>query len=214
VPNLPKALAFVNGRPFLSYLLDQLIEAEAQNVILCTGYQGELIKETFKNNYKDLDIEYSHERTQLGTGGALRNALDLIEFESVLVMNGDSYCGIDLKYYIDWSFNNKYNASLVLTKVKDTGRYGKVRIDNKGRIIGFEEKSMDALPGLINAGIYMFNRWLLKSIPPEIKFSIEQDFLPNLVNKELYGFCSDGKFIDIGTPESLIEAGEFFGKGQ
>lgn len=213
ISNLPKVLSPVNGRPFLSYILDQLVDTGIQEVILCTGHLGDLIREAFGHTYKGLAIQYSHELASLGTGGALRHALALVQSEYVLAMNGDSYCDINLKSYIDWHFNKKYNASLVLTKVENTSRYGSIKFDKDGCVLSFEEKGVNVAPGWINGGIYMLKKSLMLSMPAGIKFSLEREFFPQLVEMGLYGFPFYGKFIDIGTPESYFLAEEFFGGG-
>ena len=213
ISNLPKVLSPVNGRPFLSYLLDQLVEAGIEKVVLCTGHLEALIREAFGCEYRGIAVQYSHEMTALGTGGALCHALALVSSEWVLAMNGDSYCGIDLKSYIGWHFKKKYNASLVLTKIEDTGRYGSVKIDKDGRVLSFEEKCANVEPGWINGGFYMLRKSLLVSVSAGIKFSLERDLFPKLLDTGLYGFCFHGKFIDIGTPESYLSAKKLFSEG-
>lgn len=212
ISNLPKALSSVNDRPFLSYLLDQLVDIGVQEVVLCIGHLGEMIIEAFGHTYRGLTIQYSCESTPLGTGGALRHAFSLIHCESVLAMNGDSYCDIDLRFYIDWHFKKKYSASLVLVKVEDTSRYGSVKVDKDGRVLSFKEKEPDTQPEWINGGIYILRKSLLASIPAQTEFSLERGLFPELAQKGLYGFCFQGRFIDIGTPESYLAAEEFFNR--
>ncbi|MDD5476693.1 MAG: sugar phosphate nucleotidyltransferase [Candidatus Omnitrophica bacterium] len=208
--DLPKVLAVINGRPFLAYLLDQLVGAGVQNIILCTGYLGGLIKDAFGNKYKEAVIQYSQESIPLGTGGALRYAITLVQSESVMVMNGDSYSGLNLKFYIEWHFKKRYNSSLVLTKINDVSRYGSVKINKNSRVLSFEEKSLNVEPGWINGGVYIFRKSIIASIPTGVKFSLERELLPVLAaDNGLYGFCFNGKFIDIGTPESYLSAAYF-----
>jgi len=206
----PKVLAPVAGRPFLSYLMDQLISAGFRQVILCTGYKGEQIRAAFGDQYKGLDIRYSQEPEPLGTGGALRFGLPLISTESVLATNGDSYAKCNLTDYLAWHFGNDLQASLLLTYLSDTSRYGRVEVDEEGRIKKFVEKGPGHGSGWGNAGVYIFKRGLLESIPFGQPFSLEREFFPSLISKGLYGFRSEGAFIDIGTPESYALAQEFF----
>src|SRR5437667_8523550 len=83
----PKSLASIGGRPFLDILLNQLRRHGFQHVILAVGYQRDLIRSHFDNRAHGMPLEYSIESTPLGTGGALRNAVDLIKSDSVLIMN-------------------------------------------------------------------------------------------------------------------------------
>lgn len=212
LPDKPKVLAPVAGRPFLSYLMDQLILAEFRHVILCTGYKGEQIRAAFGDQYKELNIRYSQEPEPLGTGGALRFGLPLIDADLLLVANGDSYVNYNLSDYLDWHLKKNFQASLLLTHLSDTSRYGQVEVDEKSRIVKFDEKGVSHGSGWINAGVYILNRGLLESIPAGKPFSLEREFFPSLIGKGLYGFRNKGKFIDIGTPESYALAEKFFSK--
>ena len=206
----PKVLAPVNGRPFLSYLLDQLVNAGFRDVILCTGYKGEMIRETFGNRYKDLIVHYSRDPEPLGTGGALRYALPMIEKDTVLAMNGDSYIDVDLSAYLKWYLKNEIEAALLLTKVDDANRYGKVEVDIKNCVISFVEKKGDVCSGFINAGVYIFKKHILERIPSARPFSLEREFFPSLIGKDLFGYFCESELLDIGTPESYARAEEFF----
>lgn len=213
VKNMPKVLAPVNGRPFLSYILDQMVDSGINEVVICIGYLGNLIVKEFGDRYKELIIRYSSETQALGTGGAIRQALMLVGSGSILAINGDSYCKTDLKSYIDWHFNNHYQASLLLIEVEDTKRYGSVKVDNNCKVISYQEKNTNGGPGWINSGIYIFDKNLLSQIPGGAKFSLEHEFMPNLISKGLHGKRVQAEFIDIGTPESYLAADKFFSKG-
>ncbi|MBT6229204.1 MAG: NTP transferase domain-containing protein, partial [Candidatus Scalindua sp.] len=126
VSDRPKVLAEVNGRPFLTYLLDQLAEAGINSVILCTGYMADSISKEIGNLYNGVKITYSRENKPLGTGGALRLAVSNLNLKYVLVMNGDSYIGIDFKDFIEWHVKRGCSASIVLVTADDAGRYGSV----------------------------------------------------------------------------------------
>lgn len=212
VTDRPKVLAPVCGRPFISYLLDQLIATGLRQVILSTEYKGDQVREAFGDEYKDLTIHYSQEPEALGTGGAVRYGLPLVTTEAVLVMNGDSYVDADINSYLAWYFEKDHQSSLLLTKVTDTRRYGRVEMDEEGRITYFEEKckGRQSNQGWINAGVYIMKKHLLESIPFGKHFSLERQFLPYLVGKGLFGFKTGGAFIDIGTPESYARAERFF----
>jgi len=210
VSDRPKPMADINGRPFLSFLLDQLLASGFREVILCTGYKGEQIEKTFGELYKELVIKYSRESKPLGTGGAIRQALSLVQTEAVMVMNGDSFIDANLSAYLAWYLENKHEASLLLTYVPDTSRYGRVEADANGCIIRFEEKGQGLGPGWINAGVYLLRKSLLECIPSGKFFSLEREFFPDQVNKGLYAYQCHGKFIDIGTPESYASAERFF----
>lgn len=210
VSDKPKVLASVHSRPFLTYLLDQLVSAKARKVVLCTGYMADTIQATLGDRYRSLKIIYSQESGPLGTGGAVRQALPHLDSEQVLIMNGDSFVNVDLTDYVRWFCQKGCPASLTLVNVPNAGRYGKVTASQDGLLLTFEEKLSNAGPGWINAGIYIMKRSLVASMPAGGPFSLEHNFFPDLLGKGLYGFFTKGEFIDIGTPESYRQAEAFF----
>lgn len=210
VSDRPKVLAPVAGRPFLSILLDQIIRAGFKRVILCTGYMADQVEAEFGTRYKGLSIIYSKEDSPLGTGGALRHALPLISSELIMVMNGDSFIDIDPCAFLRWFTGKGCDAALVLTKMSDASHYGLVHVDPNGLIAKFYEKDVDGRPGWINAGVYLFKRSVVENISQGRPFSLERELFPSLAGRELYGYCSERKFIDIGLPESYAAAEGFF----
>jgi NDP-sugar pyrophosphorylase family protein len=206
----PKALAEVLGRPFLEYLLDQIARWNIRNVVLCTGYLGEQIESYFHNQYKNLHLVYSKEPSPLGTGGALRRAWLFLQSDSVLVLNGDSYCKTDLGSFWGWHCGKGAEATLLLIETSDTSPYGRVETDEEGQILRFDEKCHKEGRGWISAGIYAFGSRFLQSIPDGHPISLERDVFPAWIGGGLYGYKSKGRFLDIGTPESYRLAEMFF----
>jgi D-glycero-alpha-D-manno-heptose 1-phosphate guanylyltransferase len=212
LPNLPKSLAPIHREPFLNHLVDQIDEAGFKKVILCTGYLGELVHEKFGDFFRGLSLIYSREKESLGTAGALRLAVPLIKSDLCLVMNGDSYIDIDLNHFLRWHLSHDFKASIVLIRKKTPGRYGTVQIDNHGNIKSFCEKSDHKGACWINAGVYLFPRSLLKSLPAGRMLSLERQVIPFWLKHKIGGYRSQAKFIDIGTPASLKKAETFFEK--
>lgn len=206
--DLPKPMVLVAGRPFLEYVLDYLILQGVTKAVLAVSYQNEIIIEHFGTQYQNLDIVYSLEPSPLGTGGAIKKAIDQISDTSeqlLLVINGDTLIEYDLSDMCA-QFND-YDADLVmaLKRIEDTSRYGRVNTC-KNRITSFEEKKRGN-SGLINAGVYLFNACLRDELPIQPSFSFEKDFLENLIQKcNVVPSISDGYFIDIGIPEDYYKA--------
>ena len=211
VSNRPKVLAQIGTRPFLAYLLDQIAAAGCRSVVLCTGYLGEQIANAFGKNYGGLRIDYSREREPLGTGGALRLAMPRLESDCVLVMNGDSFCRIDLGNFWQWHCQRQATASMALAQVPRSERYGLVKLDSAARIIEFSEKKNGG-EAWINAGMYFLSHALLESIPQSINVSLEREIFPRWVGRGLYGYRAPGPFLDIGTPEDFAAAENFFAR--
>lgn len=207
--NGPKVLAPVAGRPFLSYLLDQLVDASFDCAIICTGYCAGQIAATFGDVYRSLLLVYSPETEPLGTAGSIRQAAEMVASGDLLVLNGDSWCDMRLNDFQAWHHARERAGSLVLTTVPDVGRYGGVTTDAEDVVTRFQEKGA-AGPGWINAGVYYLSRALIASIPRDVPVSLERDVFPQWIGRGLYGFCGGGKFLDIGTSESYAAAEQFF----
>lgn len=209
VSDRPKILADVNGRPFVSYILEKLDRDGAKDVVLCTGYMADRVEETLGDLYKGLSLRYSVETSALGTGGALRNALPMIRSDVVLVLNGDSLTDASFLSFVSWFFEEKRTAALLLTWMEETGRFGRVLHNRDGHIVSFMEKIESQGPGWINAGVYLMNRNLIEAIPVNTFYSLENDLFPDLSGKDLHGYPCRSSFIDIGTEASFLTAGDF-----
>ena len=205
----PKILAPVNGKPFLAYLLEHLAGQGLRDVVLCVGYRSEQVEAVFGRSYAGLRVAYSCEQAPLGTAGAVRLALPMLTSDPVLVMNGDSFCRPDLPSFFRWHEARKAAATLLLTRVPDTRRYGRVQVDDDGLIRAFEEKGEHDGPGWINAGVYLLSRQLLAEIPEQTAVSLERETFPGWLGRGLYGCPSETPFLDIGTPASYAAAEEF-----
>jgi NDP-sugar pyrophosphorylase family protein len=209
LPNVPKVLAPVRGRPFLAYLLDHLAIAGFRWVTLATGHQAGAVERTFGSTYKGLQLRYSREDRPLGTGGALRLAAASLDAKFLLALNGDSHVACELPPFLAWHRASGLAGSLLLVRVADAGRFGTVTTDEGGGIRAFEEKRGVAEPGWINAGVYLLSRELLLSLPEGQVVSLERDAFPRWLPAGLGGYRVEAPFLDIGTPESLARAEEF-----
>jgi D-glycero-alpha-D-manno-heptose 1-phosphate guanylyltransferase len=207
LPSTPKPLARVGNMPFLELLVLQLRSQGIRRIVLCTGHLAEQIAAEFGDGQKwDVAIEYSVEPRPLGTAGAVKLAERHLERTSdFLVMNGDSFLEVDFPEFVRFHRAHGGLISMAVRKVPDAARYGSVQLDAQNRVVGFREKSSDSAPGLINGGVYVFNRAILESIPQGAA-SLERDIFPGLLERGVYAFEQHGMFIDIGTPEDYVRA--------
>lgn len=208
--DLPKVLTKVAGRPFIDLLLDSLTRFGLENFILCAGYGRDVLRSHFENSR--YNISFSEESSPLGTGGALKNAKPFIKSPFFLLLNGDSYCAVDYTELIEFHRQKKAMMTLVLSKPEEGEDYGAVVLSDSGRIVQFREKSKIEGNMLVNAGIYLFDSRVFKHMPPDDKFSLEYDLFPRMLDFDCYGFPTDSRLIDIGTPERHKRAGDYFTK--
>ncbi len=210
VADRQKVVASVAGRPFLMRLLDQLADAGVRRVVICTGYKAGQVAELAGSEYRGMSLRYSPEPGPLGTAGALRLALPLLESDPVLAMNGDSFCETDLRAFWRTHRERKAVGSMVIREVADTSQSGRVSYDANGAVTSFVEKGASAGSGWINAGIYLLGRTILENIPADRPVSLERETFPAWIGRGLYAFPTAGKFLDIGTPESYAAAQKLF----
>jgi NDP-sugar pyrophosphorylase family protein len=197
----------------LTYLLEQLRVVGFREVVLLTGYKAEQVFEAVGEDYENMHLIHSPETTPLGTGGALRNALSRLDAAHVLLLNGDSWCEVDLIDFRKFHHLNNADLSMVVTEAADPSRFGVVQIAPDGRVERFEEKTV-ARSGWINAGIYLVARGLIEEIPAGEPVSLERVLIPRWIRdgRQVFGYRHTGRFLDIGTPESYAAAARFIPK--
>ena len=202
----PKSMALISDTPFLQLLLEKLRSQGVSDVILGTGYKAEKIEDYFRSGKKfGVRIRYSKEKEPLGTGGALKLAEPLIS-DPVLVLNGDSYVAWSLVPMLQLLAAKEADLIVVLQAVADVTRYGTVALDHDGRITQFIEKGVRGGPGLINAGVYLLRKQIVRALRAGTAISLEREVFPRLLDRRVYGLVCSGLFIDIGIPDDLRRA--------
>jgi D-glycero-alpha-D-manno-heptose 1-phosphate guanylyltransferase len=206
VNDLPKSMAMINGKPFLQYQLDYLSSFGITKVVLAIVYLHEIIIDYFGENYKEISIIYSHEKEPLGTGGAIKKALEKTSSNTVLILNGDTIFKLNINRFYESHINTKADFSLVLKPLRNFKRYGVVELNKESKVVGFEEKKQQK-QGNINGGVYLINKAVFKALNFNNKFSFEKEFLEReYVNLYFNGFIADDYFLDIGVPQDYKQA--------
>jgi D-glycero-alpha-D-manno-heptose 1-phosphate guanylyltransferase len=206
ISDVPKPMAPVNNRPFLEHLIKYVSDYGINRFILSVGYKKESIIRHFGLNFGNSKIIYAPEEKPLGTGGALKNALNYFSDDNFLVLNGDTWFAMNYAVFLKKTAQNP--CSLAIRKEWNKNRYGSVAVDDKFRVTGFYEKNEVSNSDWMNAGVYFFNRSeLLRYFPADEAFSLERDVLPNMARAgDLFGIPMVGDFIDIGIPEDYERA--------
>lgn len=211
----PKPMLEVAGRPFITHVLDRLRAAGPGNdidgvdgVVLAAGFAAPVLQAFFGTNWKGLPIQFSVEDQPLGTGGAISLAMNRLNLDKALVLNGDTLFDIDLLSFLKVATEfplGSVATFMALRQVSDCSRYGRVECDGTGRVLHFGEKSY-AGPGWINGGIYLQKRSALARFGTK-PFSFEADYLSaDCAHVHMQGVEQTGYFIDIGVPADLQRA--------
>ncbi|MBN9015231.1 MAG: NTP transferase domain-containing protein [Microbacterium sp.] len=206
-PGTPKAMAPVNGVPFLEILLRRLQTAGASEFIMLLGYEAKQIASHFGDDFRGVPIGYSVETSPLGTGGAVSAALPMLDHQFAIV-NGDTFVDFSLDALM--ATLDKSDLGMTLVEVPNVARFGSVEVE-EDIVVKLREKGNGGA-GLINAGAYAVRRRLLegRSAGP---WSFEKDILEKLLDEVAPRFVvSAPPFFDIGVPDDYALACEYFNK--
>ena len=202
---VPKPMVPIADKPFLYYLLLLLKKEGINRVIFSIGYLGYHIKDYFGENWQGIELEYVIEENPLGTGGAIKGCMKMVNESSVFVVNGDTFCHTNLADMMVSHLKNQADISIVLKEMYNFDRYGTVEIVNN-QVKKFNEKKK-VKNGFINTGTYCLNKKVFDYIKMPEMFSFEIDFLQNKLSQiKTNAFYTDAYFIDIGIPEDYNRA--------
>lgn len=204
ISEVPKPLAPVFGRPYLHYLIENLVEQGVTSLTFLLHHQADLIEsflesQKSKGQYRGCELHTLTEHQPLGTGGAVAYAVQQLRLAGTfLVTNADTWLGSGVKQVLEAEV-----PAMALVQVNNTERYGSVQFQHN-RVIAFEEKQSSAGPGWINAGLYHLHADLFKDWNGQ-PFSLERELFPKLVtNARLQAAPLETEFIDIGIPEDYF----------
>lgn len=208
VSDVPKPMAPINGKPFLEILLIKLAQKGFSRIILSLGFMSDKIIKYFGDSLSNIELVYVVEKEPLGTGGAVRLAMDKCLQNHVFIFNGDTYLDLEVEA-VEQLWQKTQSSIMIGREVEDTSRYGSLLVNNR-KVEGFIEKGKSGR-GLINAGCYVLQKDALNVFPLHLNFSLESDYFANVVkNSPINLFITNGDFIDIGIPEDYYKAQAMF----
>ncbi|MDQ1627670.1 MAG: mannose-phosphate guanylyltransferase [Actinomycetota bacterium] len=206
----PKPMLATAGVPFLHHVLARARDAGIDHVVLATSYRPEVFQRGIGDG-RDLGlrVDYVTETEPLGTGGGIRNVLDLLQSgpdDPVVILNGDVLSGHDLRAQLDAHRSAGADVSLHLTVVEDPRAFGCVPTDESGRVTAFLEKTPEPVTDRVNAGCYIFNRRVIDAIPAGRKVSVERETFPGLLRDGalVVGHVEQAYWLDLGTPAAFV----------
>ena len=206
VPDLPKCMAPVAGKPFLYYVISYFAKQGIDKFLFSLGYKHEIIEDYITSEFDTIQYTFCVEEKPLGTGGAIRLACEQATEKTALVLNGDTLFQVNLDKLAPFHHMCGADCTLSLKPMRNFDRYGVVTLNKDYSIESFREKDYYQ-EGLINGGIYALNVGKFQSENlPEV-FSFERDYLEAYYKKRrMYGVIQDEYFIDIGIPDDYMRA--------
>ena len=206
----PKLLFPVLNKPLLDWTLERLAESGVDGATLAVKYMAEVFMQRYGTSTQVIKITYSKEKTPMRTGGAIKNAEQLIGHnEPFLVLNGDIFTTIDYKALLRKHEESNAIATIALYRVEDPSRYGTAKLAENDMITQFVEKAPKekAPSNLINAGVYVLDPKVFDYIPAGRPVSIEHEVFPRLAQEErMYGHVFEDVWVDIGKTEDYLQA--------
>ena len=185
--NIPKPLLLLNKKPFLTYIVENLLRFGINDIILLAGYHGDKIQDfanDFNRNVGNKIVRCVIEKQAMGTGGALLQIYAYLD-DQFFLLNGDSFFDINLIDLTNVAKNKKWVGKIALREVPNISRFGAISLQGD-KILSFGEKNQSG-HGLINGGIYLLKRTLIKCIQ-NTPSSLESEIFPNLIKSgQLYG---------------------------
>lgn len=210
VPNLPKPMAPVNGKPFLASLMNYWVGQGIKRFVLSIGYKSQTIIDYFGSSFEGSDIDYVVETSPLGTGGGLLLANQRLDLDSpYLLLNGDTYFPVDLKKFSDFFDRVDADWCFSLFQTSDFQRYLGLDICENGEIQSFRSNTLSGFR-FANGGVYSLHPRSLRALNIQvgIRISLEDEIFPSLISQKqkVFGLVFNNKFIDIGVPEDYQKA--------
>jgi D-glycero-alpha-D-manno-heptose 1-phosphate guanylyltransferase len=200
VPDRPKILAPINGRPFLDVMIDDLARRGLRRLVFLLGDRHEPIVEALRARP---DVEWSIEDRPLGTGGAVRHARRFCT-DDFFLLNGDTHLDFDAARLLEVHRETRSAITIAAAHVDDAGRYGSLDVGDDGAVKRFREKAPGGGPGLINGGVYVVAPRVLGLIADDTFVSLENEVFPALLSRgeRVTAVPQSGAFFDIGTESS------------
>lgn len=205
----PKPMLPVAGLPVTEHQILAAKKAGIHTLVLATSYLSEIFIPYFGDGSKwGMKILYAVEKEPLGTGGAIRNAAELLgRDEPIVIFNGDVLSRHSIADQIAFHISKKADVTLHLIEVEDARAFGCVPTDKDGRVTAFLEKMDNPVTNSINAGCYVFSPQVVDQIPLGKVVSVERETFPALVEsgRPVFGYLEAAYWLDVGTPAALFK---------
>ena len=205
----PKPMLPVAGLPVTEHQILAAKKAGIHTLVLATSYLADVFTPYFGDGAKwGMKILYAVEKEPLGTGGAIRNAAELLgRDEPFVIFNGDVLSRHSIADQIAFHLKNEADVTLHLIDVADARAFGCVPTDSDGRVTAFLEKMDNPVTNSINAGCYVFSPSVIDQIPLGKVVSIERETFPALVSsgRPVFGYKEQSYWLDVGTPAALFK---------
>ena len=156
-------------------------------------------------------LHYSYEPELLGSAGGLKKVQSFFDDGPFLVIGCDEVTDMRLDEVLAFHREREAIATIGLVECEEVDQYGVVVLDDRGKIVGFQEKPPKGTERskLANTGVYFFSPEIFDRIPANEFYDFGKQVFPALqsAGEAFYGFDAKGTYwSDIGTPAEYRRA--------
>ena len=219
--NRPKPMVEVLGRPVLDYVKDAMVAAGIEDIIVTTGFQGEVMSKHVDSwNSEVVNASINQEYTPMGTAGSVRLLSERLT-QTFVLGSGDSVASFDIAELLRLHKEKGAMVTMALWQVEDPCEYGIVGLSSspggevdgelkQGYISRFKEKPSpeEAFSNVINAGLYIIEPEVLQMVPEGEKYDFSKQLFPRVLElgMPMYAKTVEGIWYDVGHPLELLNA--------
>ncbi len=210
--DIPKAMIDIHGKPFFYYQLHLMRNQGFKDFLFCIGYKGELVKEYFGNGESfGVNIRYSSDGDKLlGTGGALRKALPLLD-DNFIVIYGDAFLDVDFSELIyNYDRAKETGKKALMAVYENNNNYAPSNVAlHDGKLLRYDKKNPTPEMKYIDFGVSIYSKPVIEEIPSG-QWADLADLCHRLADEDLIaGYKVRRRFYEVGTPASLEEFIQF-----
>ena len=204
--SVPKCLVPIRGRPLLGIWMDLCSRQGVRHVLINTHHLARQVAEYLEAQRFPLEVTLVHEEALLGSARTVALNRAFVQGEDrFLILYADNLTDLDFGPLVEFHATHDGVLTMGVCRSGEPARGGVVEMDERGRIIGFEEKPRQPRSCWINAGVFCAGPALFDRIPDREHVDFGYDVLPGLVGA-MYGYRINEYFLDIGTPEAYQRA--------
>jgi mannose-1-phosphate guanylyltransferase len=209
---VPKPLVPVAGVPNAEHVIHYLRASGFDEIAINLHYLADAIVGTLGDGSRfGVKLEYSYEPMLLGSAGAVKQLEGFFGDETFVVVGCDDLTDLPLDQLMAFHRERKAVATIGLVECEEVDQYGVVVLDERGKVVGFQEKPKrgSERSKLANTGIYVFSPDIFTRIPAETFYDFGKQVFPALqtAGEQFYGFDARGAYwSDIGTPAEYRRA--------
>ena len=203
--DIPKPMVPIGGKAFLEHTINLLKRNSVDDLVICLGYRGEIIRSYFGDGQSfGIRIRYSEDGDQLvGTAGSLRKAASLLS-DRFFITFGDAYPILD--YKAAWNYFLQTGKIALMVVWKNSDKYGRSNtVVRDGLVTLYSKKERTESMQYIEFGVTFMEKRVIELIPNEYPVDLEVLYRQLIAKKEMAALEVEQRIYDIGSPEGLTE---------